>query len=350
MLEIKNKIGIIIFVSVYIMKDNRLGVNLDEIVRLVKLGKTECCEKKCLKRKKVKQRQPVNTSKNSNAGINSNEVKSSSAGISSNAVSNAGINFNGLQNTIQNDTAKITNDIAKYELKASEFRNNQFIKQNENRFSNEILTPQINPINPLRYNNYFKRMGDEYYEPIEGNVLPQYNNLEPQYKQYNVKGYAVEEDAEEKQKLNDEVNASSNFVEPKKIQNAVPMRRKKIVKPKPDFDITGDEEPVNTNQTKRSALETEQEEKNRIALENTKRSALEEDEDRQLSIRKIERRTTTTKIPSIRMTKARMIQAILSYIPQSEQEHSYSKKSLFDVTSIYNTIPQEIRDTLYKTN
>jgi hypothetical protein len=155
------------------MKDtNKLGVNLDDIVRLVKLGKSDCCYgstgcpcNKCKKKRHKKKPSQPETVSTTKPTTGSNSVARIS-GLSNSGSSNNGT-LNSIGNTIQNDTARINNDMARFELQ--NWKNNQMVQstQPQNRFGSEtLMMPQLKK--PKQFNNnYFRPMGDKTFEAVE---------------------------------------------------------------------------------------------------------------------------------------------------------------------------------------
>jgi len=142
------------------MKDtSKLGVNLDDILGLIKFGKKDCpCKKK-----KHKAKSETETA--------SKPVTFSNRGTRISGLSNSGSSNNGtlnsIGNTIQNDTARINNDMARFELQ--NWKNNQMVQstQPQNRFGSEtLMMPQFKK--PKQFNsNYFRPMGDKTFEAVE---------------------------------------------------------------------------------------------------------------------------------------------------------------------------------------
>ena len=142
------------------MKDtSKLGVNLDDILGLIKFGKKDCpCKKK-----KHKAKSETETA--------SKPVTFSNRGTRISGLSNSGSSNNGtlnsIGNTIQNDTARINNDMTRLVLQ--NWKNNQMVQstQPQNRFGSEtLMMPQLKK--PKQFNNnYFRPMGDKTFEAVE---------------------------------------------------------------------------------------------------------------------------------------------------------------------------------------
>jgi len=142
------------------MKDtSKLGVNLDDILGLIKFGKKDCpCKKK---KHKVK-----SETESASKPITFSNRGTRISGLSNSGSSNNGT-LNSIGNTIQNDTARINNDMARFELQ--NWKNNQMVQstQPQNRFGSEtLMMPQLKK--PKQFNNnYFRPMGDKTFEAVE---------------------------------------------------------------------------------------------------------------------------------------------------------------------------------------